>query len=148
VLDYVKIRRRNIHSTHSNGPEIVSTPISRAWWPREIAGERLSQRECHKRPDETYLQMVAGIRVARAEDRIFGLGSRRWSSRGPGGGRCSAADVEAQPRPARPGVRMRDAVGDDDSQLPLQEHMPSVESNVKHITPLAALIVFSSTSSS
>jgi hypothetical protein len=45
----------------------------------------------------------------------------------------------------RPDLGMRDAVGDDDSQLPL--HMSSVESNVKHITPLAALIVYSSTSS-
>jgi hypothetical protein len=26
VPDYVKIRRRNIHSIHGRGPEIVSTP--------------------------------------------------------------------------------------------------------------------------
>jgi len=47
----------------------------------------------------------------------------------------------------RPDLGMCDVVGDDDSQLPLQEHMSSVESYVKHITPLAALVVYSSTSS-
>lgn len=86
VPDYVKIRRRNIHSIHGHGPEIVSTPISRAGGTSKLREKPLSQSECHKRPHETYFQIVAGIRVARAEDRSPSLGSRRWSSRGPRGG--------------------------------------------------------------
>jgi hypothetical protein len=76
VPDYVKIRRRNIHSIHGRGPEIVSTPISRACGTSKLREKPLSQSECHKRPHETYCQIVAGIRVTRAEDRSPSLGSR------------------------------------------------------------------------
>ena len=86
---------------------------------------------------------VAGIRVARAEDRITVLGSRRWSSRGPRGGRWAA-----EPRPARPAVGVCDAVADGrrtrddlhaDLSAAVQHHMLS---NVKHIASLASVIVF------
>ena len=94
------------------------------------------------------IQLVAGIRVVRAEDRFTVLGSRRWSSsRGPRGGRCAARAEAGQTCCGNVLLSATTHQRDDlhaDLSAALQHHMSST---VKHIASLASLIVFRSSSS-